>query len=177
MSGWSIRKERASDRQAIHDLAALAFADHPHSAGAEPLIIDRLRADADLSLSHVAITADDVVIGHAAWSAARLYSGEQGWFTLGPISVHPGKQGQGIGRALVEAGHDELRARGAKGTVVLGDPALYERFGYRRGTGLHIEGELAQYFQARPFTGDVPEATVTFAPAFSLIQLREDGGD
>ena len=91
---------------------------------------------------------------------------------LGPISVHPKYQGRGIGRALVEAGAAHWREAGAKGVVLLGDPALYGRFGFVRDTPLHIDGPLARYFQVLPFTNEIAAASVTFAPAFGLASVR-----
>jgi putative acetyltransferase len=171
MSKLIIREERPGEEAAIRALVAAAFTDHPHSEGTEPDIVDRLRADGDLSLSLVA-EEDGKIVGHAAYSPAILSTGEEGWQALGPIGVLPGRQGQGIGRALLEAGTAALREQGAKGVVLLGDPALYGRFGFVRDTPLHIEGALAEYFQALPFVDEVPEALVTFAPAFRLARVR-----
>ena len=166
-----IRTERLGDERAIYRLTEAAFTGHPHSEGTEPAIVDALRADGDLALSVVA-EVDGEIVGHVAFSRAVLSTGEQGWFALGPISVDPERQGRGIGRALVEAGAAHWREAGAKGVVLLGDPALYGRFGFVRDTPLHIEGPLAGYFQVLPFTSEIPAASVTFAPAFELASVR-----
>lgn len=166
-----VRVEQPGDAAAIHRVNQAAFADHPHSEGTEPAIVDALRADGDLALSLVAEDAGEIV-GHAAFSPARLSGGQQGWIALGPIAVLPEHQGRGIGRALVEGGVARLREAGASGIVLLGDPALYARFGFVRETPLHITGPLAGYFQALPFTDEVPAAAVEFAPAFRLARVR-----
>src|SRR5690606_36940053 len=147
------------DHAAIRRVTESAFAGHPHSEGAESAIVDALRADGDLALSLVA-EADGAIVGHAAFSRAILSSGEDGWIALGPISVAPEMQGRGIGRALVEAGATHWQESGANGVVLLGDPALYSRFGFIRGTPLHVTGPLAEYFQVLPFTEDIPRASV-----------------
>ncbi len=165
MTSWTIREERPGDEAAIHRVTEMAFANHPHSEGTEPAIVDALRAAEDLTLSLVA-EADGAVVGHAAYSLAILSNGEQGWQTLGPISVDPDWQHQGIGRALLEAGSAHWRHNGARGIVLLGSPDLYSRFGFVRGTPLHIEGPLAEYFQVLAFTDAIPAASVGFAPAF-----------
>jgi putative acetyltransferase len=167
----NIRPERVGDEPAIHRVTEAAFAGHPHSEGTEPAIVDALRDDGDLALSLVAEDQGEIV-GHVGFSRAILSGGGDGWFALGPISVLPERQGQGIGRALVEAGVAHWRAAGAKGVVLLGDPALYGRFGFIRGTPLHIEGPLAEYFQLLPFTEAIPASSVTFAPAFSQARVR-----
>jgi putative acetyltransferase len=173
VSGWTIREEMPADVDAIQAVTAAAFADHPHSSGAEPAIVAHLRADGDLALSLVAEEAGhEAIIGHTAFSPARLSTGEEGWYALGPISVRPGRQREGIGRAMIQAGNDRLRALGARGVTLLGDPAYYERVGFRRDTALGIEGPLAPYFHALPFGGEPPAALVSFAPAFRLAALR-----
>jgi putative acetyltransferase len=171
MTALTIRAERPGDEAAIRRVVEAAFADHPHSEGTEPAIVDRLRADGDLALSLVA-EQEGVMVGHAAFSAAILANSEPGWYALGPIGVVPERQGQGIARALLEEGAMRLRTHGARGIVLLGDPDLYARFGFVRGTPLSITGPLASYFQVLPFVAQVPEAQVRFAPAFSLARVR-----
>jgi putative acetyltransferase len=169
---WAIRPERPGDEPAIHRVTEAAFTGHPHSEGTEPAIVDALRESGDLRLSLVAEDKGGIV-GHIAYSDAVLSGGESGWLTLGPISVDPARQGEGIGRALIEAGTVHWRAAGAEGLVLLGNPALYSRFGFVRGTPLHIEGPLAEYFQVLPFTDAIPASSVTFSPAFELASVRE----
>jgi putative acetyltransferase len=171
VSAVLIRDERAEDAAAIRRVTTEAFAGHPHSEGTEPAIVEALRTDGDLALSLVAECAGEVV-GHAAFSNAILSTGKSGWFVLGPISVAPERQGRGIGRALIERGCAKLREHGARGVVVLGDPAYYSRFGFGCGTPLRIEGPLADYFQVLPFTDAVPDAVVAFAPAYGVSRVH-----
>jgi putative acetyltransferase len=166
MSEWQIREERPGDEPAIHRVTEAAFTGHPHSQGTEPAIVDALRADGDLALSLVAETGPEIV-GHVAFSPARLLNGAAGWYALGPVSVLPERQGQGVGRALIEAGIAHMRKAGAQGVVLVGDPDLYGRFGFARGTPLRITGPLAGYFQVLPFAAAIPDSEVAFAPAFS----------
>lgn len=168
----TIREERPGDEDAIRRVTEAAFTDHPHSEGTEPAIVARLRADGDLALSLMAEDSDGIV-GHVAFSPARLSNGSEGWLALGPISVAPPRQGEGIGRMLVEEGTIRLRAAGAKGIILLGDPALYARFGFRQNTAMRLDGPLAQYLQVLPFCADIPAAIVSFAPAFGLTRLKD----
>lgn len=171
----AIREDRTDDEEAIGRVTEAAFTDHPHSEGTEPAIVARLRADGDLSLSLVAEDAGDIV-GHVAFSPARLSDGSEGWMTLGPISVAPARQGEGIGRMLVEKGEKRLRAAGAKGIVLLGDPALYSTFGFKQNTAIRLDGPLSQYLQVLPFSENIPAASVSFAPAFGLTRLKDPEG-
>jgi len=171
MSRLLVRKEEPGDAAAIHQAVEAAFRDHPRSEGTEPAIVERLRLDGDLHLSLVA-ELDGAIVGYAAYSRAILSSGARGWYALGPIGVVPERRRMGVARALIEAGAAQLRAAGAKGITLLGEPALYTRFGFRQDTPLSIDGPLAAYFHALPFSADVREAKVRFAPAFSLARLR-----
>lgn len=175
MTHWTIREETAADVGAIRAVTTAAFTDHPHSAGAEPAIVAQLRENGDLALSLVVLDEGGAIVGHAAWSPAHLSTGDKGWMTLGPISVVPERQRQGVGRALIKAGNARLLERGASGVVLLGEPGYYERFGFRRDTALFITGLLARYFQALPFLAHVPAAEVSFVPAFELVALRDRG--
>ena len=173
MTGWTIREERPGDEAAIHRVTEMAFANHPHSEGTEPAIVDALRAAGDLTLSLVA-EIDGAVVGHVAFSLAILSNGAPGWQTLGPISVDPDWQHQGVGRGLIENATAHWRAAGAPGIVLLGSPDLYGRFGFVRDTPLHIEGPLAPYFQVLAFAPEIPAASVTFANAFDAAAVSHD---
>ena len=64
---------------------------------------------------------------------------------------------------------DALRARGALGCVVLGDPAYYRRFGFKPQPGLVLPGVPAEYFQAIVFSSPVPNGTTTYHEAFNTF--------
>lgn len=160
-----IRPERLGDAAAIHDLTAAAFRGLPYSSGAEARIVDALRAAGALTVSLVAVVTGEIV-GHVAFSRVTI-DGEAGdWFGLGPVSVAPGRQRQGIGTALIEAGLARLRELGAGGCVVLGDPAYYGRFGFAADCALRYGDVDPRYFQALAFSGRLPTGYVRFHPGF-----------
>ncbi|WP_448141670.1 GNAT family N-acetyltransferase [Stenotrophomonas bentonitica] len=161
-----IRSERPADADAIHALTRAAFAEAPHSSHTEQYIVDALRAAGALAVSLVAEDADGIV-GHVAVSPVQLSDGSPGWYGLGPISVAPGRQGQGIGGALMRAAVEALRARGANGCVLLGDPGYYGRFGFRAEPRLRLVGVPAEYFQALLLQGGWPDAEVEYHAGFA----------
>lgn len=162
-----IRHERPGDEAAIHAVTAAAFDGHPHSDQSEPFIIERLREAAALSLSLVA-EKDEAVVGHIAFSPVTLTPAETGWFGLGPVSVLPDLQAQGIGRQLIREGLEWLRAEGASGCVVVGDPAYYQKFGFRNESALVFPGCAPQYFMALALSGAMATGTVAYHPAFGV---------
>ena len=49
---------------------------------------------------------------------------------LGPVSVKPHRQCEGIGNQLVRMGLEQAREGGWQGVFVVGDPKFYTRFGF-----------------------------------------------
>lgn len=163
----AIQRERAGDEQAIHDVTAAAFKDHPHSDQSEPFIIGRLRDQGALTLSLVA-EDEGRIVGHVAFSPVTLTPPVAGWFGLGPVAVSPDHQAKGIGSRLIHEGLAMLAAGGAAGCVVMGDPDYYQKFRFRHESSLVFPGCAPQYFMALAFSGAVPEGTVAYHPAFGV---------
>ena len=161
-----LRDEQGGDANAIGTLITAAFHGAEHSDGSEAAIVERLRADRVLALSLVAEAADGALIGHVVLSPVAISSGMQRWYGLGPVSVAPDRQGQGIGTALIEQAIARMQAAGARGCVVLGDPAYYGRFGFTHDPALTYPGPPPEYFQRLVFAGDAPQGEVRYAAAF-----------
>lgn len=95
-----IRSERPSDMEAIARVTTAAFARAGHASHTEQFIIEALRHARQLSVSLVA-EDDGQIVGHVAVSPVSISSGATGWHGLGPISVAPERQRQGIGALLM----------------------------------------------------------------------------
>ena len=165
MSAWIIRAEAQGDEDAIGEVVAAAFAGMPYAAGTEAAIVRQLRADGDLALSFVAADGP-AILGHIGFRPITINGRRGRWLQLGPLSVVPARQRQGVGSALVEYAVAHTRDAGEDGIGVLGDPRFYERFGFRRVEGLGIEGPHGEHFRWLPLKGRAPRGTVRFAPAF-----------
>src|SRR5690606_13656142 len=160
-----LRPERPGDVDAIRALTETAFRTAPHADGTEHLIIDRLRAAGALTLSLV-VESDGAIVGHVAFSPVTVSDGSAGWYGLGQISVGPAGQGEGIGGWLIGEGLQRLRALGATGCVLLGDPAYYTRFGFAADPRLVLDGVPPEYFMRVAFSPVYGEGTVSYHPAF-----------
>lgn len=165
MSGLSIDDEGTGDAAAIRALVTKAFRSAPHASGTEAQIVDRLRDAGALSLSLVA-REQDGILGHLAASPVRI-GDASGWFGIGPLAVRPDRQSRGIGSALMGAALARLRRQGAKGVILVGDPAYYARFGFAADLGLVLQGIPAEYVLALPFDRP-PQGHVRFHAAFGL---------
>ena len=166
MQNLIISDENRADHAAISHVIEQAFKDQQYSSHTEQFIVHALRDAQQLTISLVAVLNQDIV-GHIAISPVSISSGVEGWFGLGPIAVAPEWQHHGIGSALMQAALKQLKAKGAAGCVVLGDPHFYAQFGFQPINNLILEDVPAEYFQALSFDGKFPQGTVTYHAAFS----------
>lgn len=162
-----IRPEHPGDFDAIHQLTAIAFEPMPFGDGTEAAIIRQLRDVGDLTVSLVA-EEDGIIVGHAAFSPVTIDGVHGNWFGLGPISVQPDRQRQGIGRALVKAGLDALKAQGAAGCALIGNPDVYGGMGFVSDGHLRYGPLDMRFVQWIAFSGAGPRGELKFAPAFDL---------
>jgi putative acetyltransferase len=160
-----IRPERPTDIPVIRSLITAAFRDASHSSGKEADVVDALRIGGVLTDSLVAEVSGKIV-GHIAFSPITVNSQEVGWFGLGPVAVVAEERRRGIGAALIEAGLERLKDLGARGCVVLGDPAYYRRFGFESDPELRFANVPSEYFQRLVIDGEPPRGTVNYQPAF-----------
>ncbi len=118
-----IRDELPSDADAIDAVTVAAFRHAAHASHTEQFIVRALRNSEQLV---VALVAEEggIVIGHVAVSPVTIAGISSGWYGLGPISVLPAHQGRGVGTLLVQGALARLRALGASGCVVLGEPGI-----------------------------------------------------
>ena len=161
-----LRTETPQDHAAIALVTQAAFAGQSYSDGSEAGIVERLRTDGDLTLSLVAEDARRIV-GHVAISPVTISDGARDWYGLGPISVLPDCQAQGIGTRLMQRALADMRRAGAQGIVLLGDPAYYARFGFEHDPALRFPGPPDEYFQRLVLDGAAPTGTVSYASAFA----------
>ncbi|MBY3268000.1 GNAT family N-acetyltransferase [Rhizobium laguerreae] len=160
-----IRYETPDDIDAIHDLTSTAFKPMPYSDGTEAEIVRRLRAAGDLKISLVA-EQDGEILGHVAFSPVTINGAHDGWFGLGPISVKPERQRQGIGKAMIARGLELLNEMGASGCALIGNPEIYSRVGFGSDGQLKYLDLDTRLVQRTVFRGSPPSGTLQFAPAF-----------
>ncbi len=162
----SIRNEQPSDIPNIFKLTQAAFKDIEYSSHTEQFIVNALRDSQQLTVSLVA-EYEGQIIGHIAFSPVSISDGTTNWYGLGPVSVQPEFQNQGVGSQLIHAGLDKLKTLEAAGCVLLGDPEYYARFGFKAKPELVLQGVPAEYFQTLSFTEKMPHGDVVYAEAFN----------
>ena len=138
----TIRPERPGEATAIRALTDAAFA----PSGVEGRIVDALRLDDDAWLPELSLVAADStgrIVGHCVTSLGFLDKPHgtipARILALGPISVAPDRQRQGIGGALLRATIEEATTRGWPAIVLVGHADYYPRFGWEPARPLGIE--------------------------------------
>lgn len=160
-----IRSEKPTEIETISDVTKKAFENHPYSNNTEQFIINALRGAGALTISLVA-EIDGRVVGHIAFSPVTISESGGNWYGLGPVSVLPEFQKQGIGKALVKEGLSKLKSMGGKGCALVGDPEYYKRFGFRNIPDLIHDGVPQENFLALPFDEEVIKGKVVFHQGF-----------
>jgi putative acetyltransferase len=160
-----IRNETISDIEAISNVTIAAFKDLAISHHTEQFIIHALRDAHALTLSLVA-EIDGNVAGPVAFSPIAISDGSLHGYGLGPVSVLPKYQKQGIGKSLIRKGLSILKDMGGQGCALVGDPNYYKRFGFKNIPDLIHEGIPQEVFLVLPFDKRIPQGTVVFHEGF-----------
>jgi len=168
LGDWlEVRPETPGDIPGIRSLHRKAF-EH----GREADLVDRLRGHHQATLSLVAVDGEEMR-GHLLFS--RVVLGPQAddlrGLGLGPVAVLPEFQGQGIGSRLIRAGLEACRVQGYDFVVVLGDPAYYQRFGFRRARDYSLGNEYGvdhefMILELQPGTLAKASGLVKYSPEF-----------
>jgi len=174
--GIVIKSETDADVSAISEVTVAAFKTLEISTYTEQFVIAALRAAKALAVSLVAEVSGRV-IGHVAFSAVKISDGTPHWYGLGPVSVLPEYQRQGIGKALIREGLSRLKSIQARGCCLVGHPEYYKKFGFDNIPELVHEGVPPEVFLALSFDGKTPRGTVTFHEGFKADGAQERAGD
>jgi len=171
----TIRNETDDDVNAITEVTAAAFKTLEISNHTEQFIVAALRAAKALTVSLVA-EVDGQVIGHIAFSPVTISDGTRNWYGLGPVSVLPAYQRQGIGKALIREGLSRLKEMKAQGCCLVGHPDYYRKFGFDNTPELVHEGVPQEVFFVLSFHGQTPQGTVAFHEGFKADGQQEGAG-
>ncbi|MGY1847529.1 MULTISPECIES: GNAT family N-acetyltransferase [unclassified Blastococcus] len=175
-----VRRERPTDHAAVGALHRSAFATDP-AAGAvraaddvpEARLVDALRNDPGFlpHLSLVAVDGDDV-LGHVIATRGWLEPFGTSVLGLGPLGVHPARQGRGVGTVLVHALLAVAEAAGERLVALLGSPDYYRRFGFAPAADLGVtapDPRWGAHFQARHLDGPRLRGTFRYAAPFDRL--------
>lgn len=163
MSDRIYREKTPADTAAVLDLNTRAFG-RPDEAN----IVAELEKAGDVVLQLVA-EMDDQVVGHVLFYPMGVFN-KLGGVGLGPMSVDPWVQREGIGSALIMEGLTRLKAAGVPIVFVLGHETYYPRFGFSADAAADFETSLkGPHFMAlRMRFGPPMSGRLIFPEAFGV---------
>ena len=128
---FTLKKESPEDYWEVEALYDLCFA-----PGRTALSSYRLRDGVDpvADLGRVARDEQGHVGGAIRYWPARV--GTHPILLLGPVAVHPTRQGEGLGGVLINDGLSAARSGGWARVMLVGDEPYYRRFGFTRLDGV-----------------------------------------
>ncbi|NSY37490.1 GNAT family N-acetyltransferase [Leisingera sp. ANG59] len=128
-----LRAEQPDDRWEVEALYDLCFA-----PGREALSSYRLREGVPPveGLSEVARDSDGILA--AAIRYWPVLVGGASALLLGPVAVHPTRQGEGLGGSLIRDSLAKAEESGWARVMLVGDAPYYQRFGFTRLTGVEM---------------------------------------
>lgn len=128
--------ELPSDSYEVEYLYDLAFA-----PGRTALSSYRLRDGVDPvpKLSIIARDEYDSLAGAIRFWPVRIGEAGHEALLLGPVAVHPTRQGEGLGALLIGEGIARAAEGGWERVLLVGDEPYYRRFGFHRDLALDLE--------------------------------------
>ena len=133
---FRILRETPDDRAEVEFLYDLAFA-----PGRTALSSYRLRDGVDpvAALSLVARDDYDALAGAIRYWPVRIGGTGAAALLLGPVAVHPTRQGEGLGALLIAESLERAAGLGWSRVVLVGDEPYYRRFGFTREAGRALD--------------------------------------
>lgn len=124
---YTLIPETEADRYEVEALYDLCFA-----PGREALSSYRLRDDIPpvVGLSHVARDPDGILAGAIRYWPVRV--GKHDALLLGPVAVHPTRQGEGLASVLIRDTMGMATQLGWARVLLVGDAPYYSRFGFNQ---------------------------------------------
>ena len=130
---YRLEEETAEDWWEVEALLDLCFA-----PGRTALSSYRLRDGVATvrALCHVLRDDDGVLAAAIRYWPVRV--GGRDVLLLGPVAVHPTRQGEGLGGLLIHETLAEARRLGWSRVMLVGDAPYYSRFGFRKLEGVYM---------------------------------------
>jgi predicted N-acetyltransferase YhbS len=133
-----VRAEKPEDKSCIDNVIKEAFKHMPYSQHQEHMLIDRLR-NSDAYVPELALVAeiDGKIVGFILFT--EILIDDKVALALAPVGVLPEYQKSGVGKELINTGHEIARKKNYDGVLVLGNPNYYSKFGYIKASEYDID--------------------------------------
>lgn len=126
---FEIRKENKNDYNEVYNVIKKAFETAEHSDENEQDLVVRLRNSKAFipELSLVAVE-ENKIVGYILFTKIKIKDNIE--LALAPLAVLPEYQRKGIGKKLIETGHNIAKNLGYHYSIVLGSENYYSKMGY-----------------------------------------------
>lgn len=163
---FTVRDATPADAADIRALTTRAFGRND-----EALLIDALEKD-ESSLLQIVATMDDQIVGHLLVYPVGVYQ-RMGAVGIGPMSVDPWVQREGIGKGLMDFCVSGLKAAGVPLIFVLGHADYYPKFGFRVSTTDPFETPIKgpSFFALRLRAGPPMAGKLIFPEPFGIPRV------
>lgn len=133
---FTLLRETPDDLWEIEALLDLAFA-----PGREALSSYKLRKGVAPVAELCTVVRDeyDSVSGAIRYWPVRVGDGGHPALLLGPVAVHPTRQGEGLGALLILETLETAAGLGWERAILIGDEPYYRRFGFTRALGQALD--------------------------------------
>lgn len=158
----NIRTETSADYRAVEELTRRAFYNIYTPGCTEHYLVHTMRSHPDF-IPELALVAeeDGGIVGNVMYTKSRLTDDrgeEKIILTFGPISVEPGRQRQGIGKAMLEESFRRAIDLGYDAIVIFGSPSNYVSRGFQSCKKFHVSVEGGRFPAAMMVKELVPGA-------------------
>jgi len=131
-----ITSETKKDQEQVSKVNDLAF-----NQINEGQLVDKLR-NTNCFIRELSLVAKfkDEIIGYALFYPIKIRKNSKlsDSLSLGPVSVLPEYQNQGVGTKLIKTGLEIAAKLGFKSVIVIGHPEFYPRFGFQKASKWRI---------------------------------------
>jgi len=133
---FRITPEIPDDLDEVEYLYDLAFAPG-RTALSSYRLRDRVDRIAELSL--VARDKYDILAGAIRFWPVKIGQAGHSALLLGPVAIHPTRQGEGLGGLLISESLELAAKIGWSRVILIGDEPYYSRYGFRREQAKRLE--------------------------------------
>ncbi len=144
-----IRQETAKDFTEIYELVKTAFETAKVADGDEQDYVIKLRNSPNyIPELALVLVENERIIGHIMFTRMFVTSHDKQFeaLLLSPVCMELEYRNQGIGSSFIRQSLQKAREKGFKAVFLVGDPAYYQRFGFKTTTHFGIKD-----------TGSIPE--------------------
>jgi len=145
-----IRNENKEDYEETENMTREAFWDLYKPGCEEHFVLHKLRKSKSfVSELDFVVSYKDKIIGNIIYSKARIDSDEhKEVLCMGPVSILPQYQKNGIGSRLILQSIETAEKMGFVGIIIFGNPDYYHRFGFRNAADFNITTSEGMNFEA-----------------------------